>query len=661
MSVTETDLLRLSRRIKAIEDLPQAAGEISLSEVGAVTLWPCDTPPESWLICDGSDVSRTEYANLFGKLCRSKGNAAVSIASPAVVTLPGHGLSEGDRVFLNTSGALPSGLYDNTQYYVKQTSADTFSLSLTPGGDAIIASGSQSGSHTVFTCPWGISDAATFRLPDLKGRAPVGKSAGAAEFDSIGESGGEIEHTLAAGEMPDHSHTVNPPSTDTGIESVNHTHTANPGEETTSSASALIGYSTTGCYFPSSGTYRSVVTSCVTSSHTHTFNAPADTTTTDSTDHRHTVDIAEFDTGSAGSGAAHNNLQPYVVLNFIIRYESYVLPKKGDRGDKGEKGDRGDAAPQIVAAYSADAQSWHSGYLESDDYIRFSVDGAITWGGAVYIRGRQGEQGIQGVKGDTGVSYRMRGEYDDGTSYVCDGEYIDCVTYNGSTYYAKQDTAGNIPSDAGYWGVLALKGMDGTGTGDVIAPASNTADKLPQWNGSDTKTLKDGVTIADIVAAAKQAVYPVGSLYYNANDGTNPATLLGFGTWDAFGAGRVPVGFASGDADFGTIGATPGEKEHTLAATEIPAHAHTMEAHNHGPGTLSGYYKTRNNDDSGSAKIGALGYSYSAFDINASADSLIINNGLTADAVSTMQNAGGGGAHNNIQPSIVVYIWKRTA
>ncbi len=167
MNAAETDILRLSRRIKSVEDMP-GAGEISLSEVGAITLWPMSSPPDSWLICDGSAVSRTEYADLFAKLCENRGNAAISIGSAAVVTLNGHGFSVGDSVFLTTSGVLPSGLLANILYFVRDVTVNSFRLSATRGGPAINTSGSQSGAHYVYACPWGIAGAQMFNLPNLR-------------------------------------------------------------------------------------------------------------------------------------------------------------------------------------------------------------------------------------------------------------------------------------------------------------------------------------------------------------------------------------------------------------------------------------------------------------------------------------------------------------
>ena len=145
------------------------------------------------------------------------------------------------------------------------------------------------------------------------------------------------------------------------------------------------------------------------------------------------------------------------------------------------------------------------------------------------------------------------------------------------------------------------------------------------------KTLSTGSVVdanVNVVEILKKA-YPVGSIYINASVSTNPATLLGFGTWSAFGAGKVMVGLDAGDTSFDTAGETGGEKAHTLTTTEIPSHNHGLGSYGD-PSTAGTYYykTTRVSNQFG------VGY--------------------TGDT-------GGGGSHNNLQPYIVVYFWKRTA
>lgn len=85
-------------------------------------------------------------------------------------------------------------------------------------------------------------------------------------------------------------------------------------------------------------------------------------------------------------------------------------------------------------------------------------------------------------------------------------------------------------------------------TGTPLAPTA----------GSGTTTTQIATT-AFVQTALRQS-YPVGSVYINAASGTNPSSLLGFGTWEAFGAGQVMVGLDSTDTEFDTVLETGGEK-----------------------------------------------------------------------------------------------------
>ncbi len=150
--------------------------------------------------------------------------------------------------------------------------------------------------------------------------------------------------------------------------------------------------------------------------------------------------------------------------------------------------------------------------------------------------------------------------------------------------------------------------------------------------------------------------WPVGSVYLSVVN-TNPATLFGFGTWVAIAAGRAIVGFDSNDADFNAAEKTSGSKTHTLTTGEMPSHTHVQNAHTHvqdphnhvqqvnslATGGLSGYTP----DTSSNTGVNS-GYS--------TANTTAVNQNATA----VNQNSGGGAAHNNVQPSIAVYIWKRT-
>ena len=135
--------------------------------------------------------------------------------------------------------------------------------------------------------------------------------------------------------------------------------------------------------------------------------------------------------------------------------------------------------------------------------------------------------------------------------------------------------------------------------------------------------------INDAVLSAKKAENPVGHIRMETTN-TNPATYLGFGTWVLWGSGRVPVGVNTGDADFETVEKTGGEKTHKLTISEMPSHQHGI--------------RLEWDDTVGWGPINAT-----------SGANANINDGHKTAAV------GGSQAHNNLQPYITCYMWKRTA
>lgn len=137
---------------------------------------------------------------------------------------------------------------------------------------------------------------------------------------------------------------------------------------------------------------------------------------------------------------------------------------------------------------------------------------------------------------------------------------------------------------------------------------------------------------ADIVwSELLDKIYPVGSIFMSATLSTTSAvaTALG-GTWVAWGAGRVPVGVDAGDGDFDTAEETGGEKTHTLIIDEIPSHYHNLGQ------MYDGYHLTGQ-----TAQPRGVYADY-------------------AQAVHTT-SVGGGQAHNNLQPYITCYMYKRIA
>jgi microcystin-dependent protein len=200
---------------------------VSGMPTGAIMPFAAISPPTGYLLCDGSAVSRSTYATLFSTITPNRGSATITIASPAVVTLSAHGFQTGDIVYFTTTGALPTGLTINTLYYVIYVNATTFRLATSAANAAvptpINTSGTQSGTHTLFHCPYGLGDGSTtFNVPNLLQRIPMmaGSTGAGLTARVIGTTYGTETHTLAA---------ANIPTLTTGNMSANstHTHTSN--------------------------------------------------------------------------------------------------------------------------------------------------------------------------------------------------------------------------------------------------------------------------------------------------------------------------------------------------------------------------------------------------------------------------------------------------
>lgn len=145
--------------------------------VGTISPYAGRSAPSQFLLCDGSAVSRSTYANLFSILAPSA-VFTVTIASPAVFTKVAHGLMAGDKLHFTTTGGLPAGLAINTTYYVLSSglTADAFKVALSPEGTVVNTSGSQNGVHTFYISNFGKGDGSTtFTLPDLRSRSVVGR------------------------------------------------------------------------------------------------------------------------------------------------------------------------------------------------------------------------------------------------------------------------------------------------------------------------------------------------------------------------------------------------------------------------------------------------------------------------------------------------------
>ena len=136
----------------------------------------------------------------------------------------------------------------------------------------------------------------TFNLPNLKGRVPVGKDSTQTEFDALGETGGAKTHTLTEAQLPGHTHTFSGTTSENG----SHKH----GLWWEGGSDSDEGYPAVGFNAFRTTDRRNALKADgfpmeSGGSHTHTYSGTTST--------------------GSGSGQAHNILQPYIILNYMIK------------------------------------------------------------------------------------------------------------------------------------------------------------------------------------------------------------------------------------------------------------------------------------------------------------------------------------------------------
>ena len=179
---------------------------------------------------------------------------------------------------------------------------------------------------------------------------------------------------------------------------------------------------------------------------------------------------------------------------------------------------------------------------------------------------------------------------------------------------------------------------NGTVAGTFAVTGTTTLTGVPTapTQSAGNNTTRIATTAFVTTAVANNYAFPIGSIFTTTvayADSDAVVTAIGGTTWVAFGAGKVLVGLDASDTDFDTAGSSTGSagsggtKTHTLTTDEMPAHTHEAE---------------------GQFDAGKSG--------NPSAVNILYSGGSE-----TTTSAGGGSAHNNVQPYITVYFWKRTA
>lgn len=143
--------------------------------------------PDGWLIADGASINVKTYLNLFGVYGSTYGVGTTAKtftvdASTNFATSTAHGYNNGDVIYVRSTTTLPGGLSAIYPYYVINKTTNTFQLSLEENGAIVDITSTGSGTHSSYK---------EFKIPNLKGRTVFGLDTSQAEFDTLGETGGQ--------------------------------------------------------------------------------------------------------------------------------------------------------------------------------------------------------------------------------------------------------------------------------------------------------------------------------------------------------------------------------------------------------------------------------------------------------------------------------------
>lgn len=279
----------------------KAAVSFGTVPVGSIQDYAGVTEPSGWLFCYGQAVSRSTYSSLFTALTVAA--TGTRVLGSTTLTAVNTDLSNSGLVGAPIEGTgIPSGTT------ITAVTATTITMS-----QPAVASGTAQAFSVI---PYGVGDGATtFNVPDARGRVVAGRdgmggtAAGRMTASSVlatllGAAGGAETHTLLSAEMPTHSHSV----TDGGHTHAQaaHTHLLIAGVSTTANVSASNNVS----YDRSAGGVSDYSLSGIVSTPDRGISGPANPSIGSAT--------TGVTVGSAGSGGAHNNVQPVLVANKII-------------------------------------------------------------------------------------------------------------------------------------------------------------------------------------------------------------------------------------------------------------------------------------------------------------------------------------------------------
>lgn len=230
------------------------------------------------------------------------------------------------------------------------------------------------------------------------------------------------------------------------------------------------------------------------------------------------------------------------------------------------------------------------------------------------------------------------------------------LTFNANDKIELRLTAGTLtdPSGPSAVSITSASAKETPDDADLFG-ITDSADvfKLKKFSWANLKTA--------IKSTVLNYAYPVGSIYINASSVDNPATLLGIGTWEEIGAGRVLVGQNASDTLFDTLGETGGSKDAIVVEHSHTGSTGSAGSHTHGI-TDPGHNHTWNSLRLGGNFQGGSGYTDGGSGpTGTSTTGITINSAGEHTHSVTVNSTGSSGANANLQPYLVVKMWKRVS
>ena len=332
---------------------------------------------------------------------------------------------------------------------------------------------------------------------------------------------------------------------------------------------------------------------------------------------------------------------------------------KGDVGDQGPAGETGPQGPRgLQGPQGFQGPQGERGYhytpsIDSEGNLSWTNDGELENPETVNLMGPQGPQGPIGPQGPAGeienlnmqpLEFKKPEQVETLNSGDALGDLMGKTAKNLEVLNQYKETVEQNVSvkensvtlfgEAEEEGFIVEGSKPASFTGNMfMAIDEETQSLCEQTLGTDILDYMYPNGEIPEIATDEGIRYLIDCIYYVGKVITadsadfNPNTAYPWQTWERFAQGRTLVGVDEDDEDFASAGFEIGEKTHQLTTDEMPSHRHSVAAKQSANQINGGSYS------SGDIGSGTL---YSTY-------------------------AGGDQPHNNIQPSVTVYFWRRTA